>query len=336
VIDRRIGKIKVRRGTDSQRVQNTFEEGEVIYSVDKKAIFVGDNTTLGGVPVCNRNYIVNSLGFPPVLPNGVFEGDIIHDKSDSKTYIVGSNNGTYELLLIVDGGASIDLKTQISDVYTKLSTLTGCLTPSTPPPPPPSKLTWAIQPSDYSVNIGDTVTFSSSAVGIGNIAYEWKRKDGATINTSNIYQKSFTITNVGIPDIATYYCIASNSVDSITSREAVLNIGSNSILAEDGTYILSELNEFIDWEYTVVAPIITKQPVSITTAAGNSVTFSVKAIGTDPLSYQWRVGGVNIIGETNSTYTISNPTVDINSITCKVSNPAGEVLSNGVNLNINN
>ena len=48
MIDRKIGKIKVRRGTDSQRITNIFEDGEVIYSVDKKRIFVGDDTTLSG------------------------------------------------------------------------------------------------------------------------------------------------------------------------------------------------------------------------------------------------------------------------------------------------
>ena len=335
MIDRRIGKIKVRRGTDSQRVLIPFEEGEVIYSVDKKRIFVGDDTTLGGVPISNKNYIVNSLGIPPIFPDEVSEGDIIHDKSNSKTYIVNSNNGTLELLLLVDGNTSFNLKDQISNIYTKLRTLTGCLTPLPPPPPPPSKLNWVIQPSNFSINVGDTVTFSSSAVGDGSITYEWKRKDGSTINTANIFQRSFTINSAGIPDIATYYCIASNSIDSITSRDAVLSIGSNSILAEDGTYILSELNEFIDWEYQVVAPIITKQPVSITTTAGNSVTFSVEAMGTDPLSYQWRVGGVDIAGETKNTYTITNPTVDINSISCKVSNIGGDVLSDSVNLEIN-
>ena len=248
MIDRKIGKIKVRRGTDSQRVTNTFEEGEVIYSVDKKRIFVGDDTTLGGVPVSNRNYIVESLGFPPILPDDVLEGDIIFDKADSSTYIVDWNGSEFELLLIGDKNCCINLQNQIDDLYTKLRTMTGCLDEPPLPPPPPSKLTWVIQPSDYSVNLNDTVTFSSSAVGNGSISYQWLRKDGLVINTSNVYQRNITISNVGIPDIATYYCIASNSIDSITSREAVLNIGSNSILAEDGTYILSELQEFIDWE----------------------------------------------------------------------------------------
>jgi hypothetical protein len=333
VIDQRIGKIKVRRGTDSQRITNVFEEGEVIYSVDKRRIFVGDDVTLGGVPVSNRNYIIESLGNPPTLPVNILEGDIIFDKEYSSTYIVDWNGSEYELLLIGDGNCCVRLKNQIDDLYTKLRTMTGCLYEPPLPPKPPSKLTWDIQPSDYSVNLNDTVTFSSSAVGNGNITYQWRRKDGLVINSSNVYQRNITISNVGIPDIATYYCVASNSIDSITSREAVLSIGSNSILAEDGTYILSELQEFIDWESNAsYLPVITKQPVSITTAVGNTVNFSVESTGTAPLTYQWKVNGFDIFGETKSSYKITNASANKTGITCVVSNPAGDVGSNSVNL----
>ena len=335
MIDQRIGKIKVRRGTDSQRITNVFEEGEVIYSVDKKRIFVGDDVTLGGVPVSNRNYIIESLGFPPILPDDVLGGDIIFEKSTENTYITNWNGTEYELLLIGDGNCCIRLKNQIDDLYTKLRTMTGCLYEPPLPPKPPSKLSWVIQPVDNYVNIGDTVTFAASAVGNGNISYVWRRTDSNTINTSNIYKNSITISNVSIPDIATYYCVASNAVDSITSREVDLSTDSNSILAEDGTYVLTELQEFIDWEYNLVSPVITKQPVSIFIDSGNDATFSIEAIGTPPITYQWRIGGVNIAGETKSTYTIVNSTVDKNSITCKVTNPKADVISNSVNLKIN-
>jgi hypothetical protein len=333
VIDRKIGKIKVRRGTDSQRVTNIFEEGEVIYSVDKKRIFVGDDTTLGGVPVSNRNYIVDSLGFPPIPPDDVLEGDIIFDKSSSATYITRWTGTEYELLLIGDGNCCIQLQNQIDDLYSKLKSLTGCLTPNPPPPPPPSKLNWVVQPSNNFVVLGDTVTFTASAVGDGNISYVWKRADALTIDTPNIYKDSITITDVSIPDIATYYCVASNAVDSITSINVALAVESNSILAEDGTYILSELEEFIDWEADFASPpVITKQPQTISAIVGSAVTFSIEATGTAPLTYQWKVNGFDIFGETNSTYNITNATIDKIGITCTVSNPAGPAGSNSVNL----
>lgn len=335
MIDQRIGKIKVRRGTESQRITNIFEESEVIYSVDKKRIFVGDDVTLGGVSVSNRNYIADGLGIPPIVPSEVLAGDIVFDKSNSRTYITNWNGTEYELLLIGDGNCCVRLRNQIDDLYTKLRMMTGCLAEPPLPPPPPSKLSWVVQPVDNYVNIGDTVTFIASAVGNGNISYVWRRVDNLTINASNIYKNSITISNVNIPDISTYYCVASNAVDSITSREVNLSTDTNSILAEDGTYVLTELQEFIDWEYNLVAPTITKQPVSIFIDSGNDATFSIEAIGTPPITYQWRIGGVNIAGETKSTYTIVNATVDKNSITCKVTNPKADIISNSVNLIIN-
>ena len=338
MIDRKIGKIKFRRGTDSQRKSISFEEGEVIYSVDKKRIFVGDNTTLGGIPVSNRNYIVNSLGIPPIVPAEALEGDIIHEKSTNKTYIVNLNVNVLELLVLIDIEEYNLLKIKTDNILTNIQSLTSCLTEiltSAPPPPPSYKLSWVTEPSDTSVNVDDSATFSASAIGNGSISYEWKRKNGSAINTSNVYQKSFTITKTQISDIDSYYCIASNTFDSITSREASLSIGSNFILSENSDYVLSELSDFIVWEYTVVSPTITKQPVSVSVGSGtSSVSFDIKAIGTNPISYQWRIAGTDVSGETNSTYTITNPTVDINSISCKVSNIGGDLVSDSANLKI--
>jgi hypothetical protein len=41
--------IKIRRGTDAQRLTVVLEQGEVAYTTDTKKLYVGDGTTLGGV-----------------------------------------------------------------------------------------------------------------------------------------------------------------------------------------------------------------------------------------------------------------------------------------------
>jgi hypothetical protein len=56
----------------------------------------------------------------------------------------------------------------------------------------------------------------------------------------------------------------------------------------------------------VTAPVITVQPQSQTVTAGQSVTFSVTATGTAPLSYQWYIGSTAISGANSSSYSISN------------------------------
>ncbi len=54
------------------------------------------------------------------------------------------------------------------------------------------------------------------------------------------------------------------------------------------------------------APVITTQPQSQSVPPGASVTFSVAATGTAPLSYQWQKNSVNIAGATASSYTIAS------------------------------
>ena len=58
-------------------------------------------------------------------------------------------------------------------------------------------------------------------------------------------------------------------------------------------------------------PGITQQPVSLVVTQGNTATFSVTAIGTAPLSYQWRFGipgsgGANLAGATNAILSVTN------------------------------
>ncbi len=53
-------------------------------------------------------------------------------------------------------------------------------------------------------------------------------------------------------------------------------------------------------------PGITNQPQSLSLIAGQDATFSVTAGGSPPLSYQWRLNGVNITNALSSSYTRSN------------------------------
>ena len=334
MIDRRIGKIKVRRGTDSQRKLVSFEEGELVYSIDKQRLYIGNGTEKGGILVSNRNYVKNSLGVPPIAPTEAMHGDIVYDKSDSRTYITKWNGVSYELILIADAGCCAQLQNEINDLYDRLRTLSACASTPPPPPPPPIKLTWYTEPSHISINLGETTTFTASAYGgFGVINYKWNRKDGIPISVVD-NQPILTFTTQ-LSDEATYYCVANTFSEFITSKDAVLNVGANSILAEDGTYILSELGEFIDWEVSgLVAPTIITHPRSSITITLVPVTFEVTATGSEPLFYQWKIGEDNVLGETSRTYTITNPTKDLTGITCVVSNLIKSVTSNPANLTV--
>lgn len=74
---------------------------------------------------------------------------------------------------------------------------------------------------------------------------------------------------------------------------------------------------------------ITVQPVSQTATEGSSVTFTVTAIGTGPLSYQWMLNGQDIAGATSPAFTVGQvQTSDSGRVyAVRITGPAGTVTS---------
>lgn len=83
-------------------------------------------------------------------------------------------------------------------------------------------------------------------------------------------------------------------------------------------------------------PTITAQPQSQTVIAGASVTFSVGAAGTLPITYQWRFNGSDIAGVTASSYTLTNAQpAKAGDYSVLVSNSGGSTLSSTAALSVN-
>ncbi len=81
--------------------------------------------------------------------------------------------------------------------------------------------------------------------------------------------------------------------------------------------------------------IVTSQPVDQSVAPGEEVTFSVTATGADPISYQWKKDGVDIVGATESSYLIASVELtDAGDYTVVISNANGDVLSNSAMLTV--
>ena len=69
------------------------------------------------------------------------------------------------------------------------------------------------------------------------------------------------------------------------------------------------------------APGIVTPPASQVVFVGSNITFTVLATGTEPLRYQWRKGGINLGGATNSSLIFTNaPLTNAGSYTVVVSN----------------
>jgi hypothetical protein len=82
-------------------------------------------------------------------------------------------------------------------------------------------------------------------------------------------------------------------------------------------------------------PAITQQPQSVTTSLGGTVSFAVRATGTQPLSYQWLLNGTNIPGATATNLVIANvQAADAGFYSVLVSNNVGVIVSSNALLRL--
>lgn len=84
------------------------------------------------------------------------------------------------------------------------------------------------------------------------------------------------------------------------------------------------------------APLrISQHPATTSVNVGGTVLLSVLAQGSDPITYQWRQNGTNIIGANASSLSLTNVTFDSAGIyDVQITNPSGTVTSNPATLTI--
>jgi hypothetical protein len=333
MIDRRIGKIKVRRGTNLQRKLVNFEEGEILYTIDTKRAYVGDGSTLGGNVISNLNYITTVAG----LPSNVVYGDIIHVETTNDTYIVGHDlDGiTLKLILIASGNFSDNLKREIDDLYNKLRPLTGCLTPILPPEPPKIiPFEWVIEPVDvvYSNDVVINAVFTAKARGpYDDIVYTWEKITTGTSTISTIivdntllitHSNDFIVTHgndnfliktdttttsltVIDPIIENWIVIQKAIGEKLTILDAQQkDIGYYRCIATSKAGRLVSVRAKLD-----ISSIEFKwriQPQSYSTQIGSPAQFTAEAYNTfnEPITYQWYKDDIIIAGATSKTYSI--------------------------------
>ena len=168
-----------------------------------------------------------------------------------------------------------------------------------------------VPPWGRTVGAGAAVSFQVKAVGDGPLTYRWKKGSVTLANGGNVSgatTATLTLTNVLKGDQGSYSVIVTNgSGATVTSSAALL---------------------------TVIDPVITSQPASLTNIAGTTASFTVGAYGTQPLGYRWRKGGVtladggNVSGATNATLNLASVAQsDAASYDVVVTNTAGSVTS---------
>lgn len=180
---------------------------------------------------------------------------------------------------------------------------------------------------------GPAATIAVNATASGNgVALSWNSAEGATYEVDSSSDNhtwttlSSAVTSAGLT--TTYSASASATYFRVTLT-AIATYDSG------GTYG-TPVGKSGTVQYGAIAPTIATQPTSSTVTAGASVTFTVAASGSSPLSYQWQKGGTAIGGATSASYTINaTATTDAGSYACVVSNSAGSVTSNSATLTVN-
>ena len=154
------------------------------------------------------------------------------------------------------------------------------------------------QPTNQAVLEGMTASFSVGTATNALLYYQWQFDSGSGPTNltdgggiSGSATSSLTIQNVSPGNVGAYSVIVSNAAGPVTSDSASLTL------------------------ITGQAPVILSAPASQTLLPGATATFTVSAVGDQPLSYFWQMNGTNLAnggnlsGSATSTLTIRSATV---------------------------
>ena len=164
----------------------------------------------------------------------------------------------------------------------------------------------------FTVTVGDTtapvLTLPS------NVTAEATGPGGATVSYA-----SATATDAVSATPAITYSQASGTVFPLGTTTVTVTAKDAANNTSTGTFTVTVSGQ---------VPTLAAQPAGSTVTEGNSVEFSVTAVGTGPLSYQWKKGGADIAGATEAVYRIASATkADAGGYTVTVSNALGSVTS---------
>ncbi|MFA6542835.1 MAG: immunoglobulin domain-containing protein, partial [Limisphaerales bacterium] len=140
-------------------------------------------------------------------------------------------------------------------------------------------------PASQTNVVGANTNFTVVAGGTAPLFYQWLFNGAVLANQTNA---TLNLTNIQLTNGGPYTIIVSNLFGAVTNSATLTVAAPPAIVAgsngggADG------------------------QPQSLTVVQGQNATFSVNAIGSAPLTYQWRYGGANITGATNTSVTLTN------------------------------
>ena len=217
--------------------------------------------------------------------------------------IAGAISSTYTTPATTSADNSSTFQVIVSNSHRSATSSVATLTVDSLPP------SITVQPTNQTVNIGQTATFTVVAMGTPLLSYQWQKNQ---VNIAGATSASYTTPATTSADNGTgFRVIVTNPVSSLTSNAATLTVNAG--------------------------PSIMMQPVNETVNVGQTATFTVVATGAPPLSYQWQKNQVNIVGATSASYTTPATTSADNGTSFRVivTNPVSSVTSNAATLTVN-
>jgi hypothetical protein len=224
-------------------------------------------------------------------PNAASDADVI-DRIDFFEALRGSSftydpqTGVFGLLSTNSVGGAFKAETR--DDVGSPGTTTG-----------PVPLTITQQPTNTSVNPGDTAIFTVVANGMPRPSYQWYF-NGSPIEGARF--STLFVTNAQVDKLGQYRVEMNNGASTAVSSNAMLSLN---FIPEPPAFTLSPKNQSV--------------------FVAQSVTFSAMASGTPQPAYQWRFEGTNIQGATSASYTIPSAALaDTGNYSVVASNVVGQ------------
>ncbi len=166
-------------------------------------------------------------------------------------------------------------------------------------------------PANVSVSEGGTLSLSATAVGTAPLSYQWQDSFNSPLVAGQ------TTANLSISNVP--FSLNGDTLSLMVSNlYGTTNTTSVSLTVASGPPQI----------------IASNLPSQITLVSGKSFTYSVQAIGTLPLSYQWYDGASPVSGATSSAYTLVTGASNSYSVSVVITNIHGPLTSAVANVSI--
>jgi len=166
------------------------------------------------------------------------------------------------------------------------------------------------QPGSAAVLAGATATFVVGTADNGRLTYQWRQDNGIYVtnltdggNLSGSATSVLTVSNVSAANVGIYSVVVSNSAGMTASSNATLTI-------------------------LPFRPVIVAEPAGATALPGQTIVLTARAVGNQPLSWQWQENGTNLTNAGNVSGT-STGSLTIQNVTAANAGTYSVIVSNG-------